>query len=263
MTRLRSYLDSKRQGGDKIVSIYLTAGYPTPDCTPRLLDSIVKGGADLIELGVPFSDPMADGPTIQESSQKALDAGITLQGTLDIASDFTKRHDIPLLLMGYCNPFQRFGWEKLAKASAEAGAQGFIVPDLPPEESAGVQAAVDAEGLSLTYLVSPNTPAERVKIVNEKSTGFIYAVSLTGVTGARESLPEATVAFLKRLRSQTDHPVLVGFGISNPTTAKEMSEFGDGVIIGSALIKRISESPDVDAACKNVEEFVRSVKEAV
>ncbi|MGH1365639.1 MAG: tryptophan synthase subunit alpha [Calditrichia bacterium] len=260
---LSQYLMEKRAANRKIVSIYLTAGYPNLDATLPLLSSLVKGGAELIELGVPFSDPLADGPTIQAASQQALEAGITLEKTLDLLREFRKESDVPVILMGYANPFYRYGWEKLCADTVEAGASGFIIPDLPPEESELLDQEALKNGLDLIYLVSPNTPEARVNNVLKNSRGFIYAVSLTGVTGARQSLPEETGIFLKRLKRMTDLPVLIGFGISNTETAKAMAEYGDGVIIGSAVINTIRDSKDLPTACSNVESFVRSIREAI
>lgn len=263
MSKLESYLQAKRERNEKVVSIYLTAGYPDSEATLPLLRSLVKGGADLIELGVPFSDPLADGPTIQEASQKALDGGITLEKTLALLVEFRKESDVPVILMGYANPFHRYGWQKITSDAADAGAAGFIIPDLPPEESSDIDSLAKENHLDLIYLVSPNTPAGRVEQIRQKSRGFIYAVSLTGVTGARKELPVETLDFLKRLREQTDKPVLIGFGISNGETAKIMAEQGDGVIIGSAVINTIRESKSIDEACENVEAFVRSIREAI
>jgi len=257
------YLAEKRAANRKIVSIYLTAGYPNLNATLPLLRSLVKGGAELIELGVPFSDPLADGPTIQAASQQALEAGITLKKTLELLREFRKESDVPVILMGYANPFYCYGWEKLCLDAAEAGASGFIIPDLPPEESESLNHEALKNGLDLIYLISPNTPPSRVENIVKISRGFIYAVSLTGVTGARQNLPEETSIFLQRLKSQTDQPVLIGFGISNQQTAKSMAEYGDGVIIGSAVINTIRESRDLFTACSNVEAFVRSIRKAI
>lgn len=263
MSQLRSYLDDRRSEGRKILSIYLTAGFPDIAATPYLLKRIVDAGADLIELGVPFSDPMADGPTIQEASQIALDGGVTLRKAIDMLADFRRTSQTPILLMGYANPFYQFGWDEVIQASAKAGSNGFIIPDLPPEEAEVLQSRFNDAGLDLVHLVSPNTPAQRVEAVNQKTTGFIYAVSITGVTGARASLPESTVTFLRRLHDQTEHPVLVGFGISTPETAVRMSEFGDGIIIGSAIIKLILESANHEEAGDKVFKFVSDIRHAL
>ncbi|MBD3307094.1 tryptophan synthase subunit alpha, partial [candidate division KSB3 bacterium] len=198
MIALRQYLDRKRQRQEKLLSIYLTAGYPQPDATLPLLETLVAAGADMIELGIPFSDPLADGPTIQASSQQALTAGMTLRQTLGIVQDFTQAHALPLLLMGYANPFMQFGWQLLIDQAQTAGVAGFIIPDLPLEESQDVYERLEAAGIGLVFLVSPNTPPERVERITQLTNSFIYAVSVTGVTGERDQLPPATSEFLSR-----------------------------------------------------------------
>lgn len=263
MSVLKKMLENKRRQGGKVLSIFLTAGYPEPAATLPLLEAIVAGGANLIELGVPFSDPMADGPTIQSASQQALAAGATLPLTLDLLRQFKARHDTPVLLMGYANPFYQFGWERLVQEAAQAGASGFIIPDIPPEESAALQHAAGQQGLDLVFLVSPNTPEARVAQVVKNTGAFIYAVSLTGTTGAREGLPVQTGDFLQRLRRQTDHPILVGFGVSTPETAREICRWADGVIIGSAVIQQVAQAPDLDSACRAVRAFVASIREGI
>jgi tryptophan synthase alpha chain len=165
--------------------------------------------------------------------------------------------------MGYANPFLQFGWKKLFTEAKTAGASGFIIPDLPPEESGEIQRTMKKNGLDLVFLVSPNTPEERIARINALSTAFIYAVSLTGVTGARDTLPEETTLFLRGLRRQIEHPLLVGFGISNAQTATQMCRHGDGVIIGSAVINRIAEAPDLQSARQNVLEFLGGIKSKI
>lgn len=263
MTEFRKYIDEKLQCRKKILSIYLTAGYPDLTATVPLLETIVDAGADLIELGIPFSDPLADGPTIQESSQQALAAGTTLTRAYEMLREFKKKKDLPVLLMGYANPFMQFGWQQVIEQAKSAGATGFIIPDLPPEESQDLRQQVSSAGLDLIFLVSPNTPSERIKFINEQTTGFIYAVSVIGVTGERDQLPPETTQFLTRLRQQTTHPVLVGFGVSNPQIARNLCQLSDGVIIGSAVIRRIAANPDLSTAREAVFEFVHQIKTAL
>jgi len=260
MSALRNYLENKIARGEKILSVYLTAGFPEPAATLPLLETLVEAGVDLIELGVPFSDPLADGPTIQAASQQALAAGTTLAMVLEMLRKFRENHSIPVLLMGYANPFMQFGWKKLAQQAKSVGANGFIIPDLPPEESSNILAEMNRAGLDNIFLVSPNTPPERLRRIDSLSTAFIYAVSVTGVTGARETLPQQTADFLQNLRKQTRHPLLVGFGISNVKTAAEIGRYGDGVIIGSAVINRIAQSRELSSARKAVYDFVREIK---
>ncbi len=263
MSLLGGYLSGKKSNNQKLLSIYLTAGFPAPEATLPLLETIAAAGADFIELGIPFSDPLADGPTIQEASQIALKNGITLPQILKTLKEFKHNHDTPVLLMGYTNPFWQYGWEKLATDAKQAGASGFIIPDLPPEECHDIRKTLAAEELDLVFLATPNTPTQRLKRINDLTNAFIYAVSITGVTGARERLPEETKHFLKHLRQFSGYPVLVGFGISGPETAKTMSQFCDGVIIGSAIINCISRHHELNAAREAVYQFVKSVKQAL
>lgn len=260
MNNLRSMLESKKTKNEKILSIYLTAGYPDLQATVPLLKSIVDAGADLIELGVPFSDPQADGPVIQEASQCALDAGTTVGALFPILKEFRQYSEVPVILMGYANPFMKYGWQRIVDEAAEAGANGFIVPDLPPEESEEFAGLCRGAGLDLIFLVSPVTTPDRIEKINQLTTGFIYAVSITGVTGVRQNLPPATHACLNRLRQQTSHPVLVGFGVSNADSAKILAEESDGVIIGSAVVRRIGESETTQEACTNVGDFIREIR---
>jgi len=263
MLPLRQKLEAKLGRGEKLLAIFLTAGYPEPAATLPLLDTLVEAGADLIELGVPFSDPLADGPTIQMASQKALAAGITLTQVLLCAKEFCSARATPLLLMGYANPFMQMGWKKVIAAAAEAGVSGFIIPDLPPEESDFLQNDLAAARLDLIHLISPNTTAERIERINALTRSFVYAVSVTGVTGARAQLPLEAERFLQRLKAQVAHPVLLGFGVSQPETARRAAQLCEGVIIGSAVIERIAAAPDLVSAQKNAFEFVSAVKRAL
>jgi tryptophan synthase alpha chain len=260
---LQDFLLSKRKNGEKILSIYLPAGYPDLDSTVPMLSDIADAGADLIELGIPFSDPLADGPTIQFATQVALQNGITLPKALEMLAAFKKHYATPVVLMGYSNPFMHYGWEQLFQKAQAMGASGLIVPDIPPEESVEICRTAETNGISLIFLVAPNTPPNRIALINRLSKGFIYAVSLTGVTGARKELPKETTQFLQRLKSQTDLPVLVGFGISNAETAASVAAHCDGVIIGSALINIIRESESPEKARTAVKQFVSEIKAAL
>lgn len=262
-SNLRTYLDKKRRNGEKMLSIYLTTGFPTPEATLPLLNAIVDAGADLVELGIPFSDPLADGPTIQNAAQVALKNGTTLAKSLKMLADFTAAQSVPAILMGYSNPFMHYGWAKLMDDAKAAGAGGFIIPDLPPEESERICEMARKRDLDIIFLVAPNTPKSRIELVNSQSGGFVYAVSLTGVTGARDTLPPETRAFLERLRSQIVHPVLVGFGISNAETARAIAPYCDGVIVGSAVIRAIADAKNIDSAVANVRKLVGEIKSAL
>jgi tryptophan synthase alpha chain len=222
---------------------YSVLGYPTPAASVEVVQTLVTAGADLLELGVPFSDPLADGPTIQAATQRALEKGVTLAGCIAMAADLRARGvQTPALLMGYVNPILAYGAERFAADSAAAGVDGFIVPDLPPEEAGELEAACRPHGLALVYLLAPTSSAERIALAAEKSQGFIYLVSLTGVTGARDSLPPGLADFVARVRAVTSKPLAVGFGIGSGDQARAVGQLADGVIVGSALVKRAGES---------------------
>ena len=242
---------------------YITAGFPRPDLTPDLLQAIAAGGADILEVGVPFSDPLADGVTIQRSSQAALAAGVTPARCFEyVAAARAKGVRQPIVLMGYVNPILRFGLEPYLAEAARAGVDGLIVPDLPPEEAADLRAACQSQSIDLIFLVAPTSTDERIRLVASLTTGFLYCVSLTGVTGARRDLQGNLPEFLARVRRQTDLPLAVGFGISTPEQAVRVAQVADGVVIGSALVDRLGQgSPEtaLDAAS----DFVRSFRGAL
>ena len=228
---------------------FLTVGYPELESALSLVPAIVRAGADLIELGVPFSDPLADGATLQAASQRALENGMTLHHCLDQIR-MLRRQDIevPFILMGYTNPFLQFGIERLAVEAARAGVDGFIIPDLPPEEADPIRRAFEAQGLDLVFLLAPTANEARIRTVTAASRGFIYLVSLLGVTGARNSLPPDLAQFVRRVRACTEKPLAVGFGISTPEQAALVGGEADGVIVGSALIKEIGSAADPQGA---------------
>lgn len=224
---------------------YLTGGYPSMAGMDRAARDLVAAGVDLLEIGVPFSDPIADGPTIQFSSQKALEAGVTLDKILAWARKFRRRCGTPLVLMTYLNPVARRGDERFARAAAAAGVDGLIVPDLIPEEAGPLRRALDRAGLRLIHLVAPTTPPARRGRIAAASRGFLYAVSVTGVTGARRGLSADLPAFLKDLRRRSPVPVAVGFGVSTPADARRLAPLADGVIVGSAFIQKLKNQESV------------------
>lgn len=224
---------------------YCVLGYPTPEASLRVIQELVACGADLLELGVPFSDPLADGPVIQAATQRALQNGVTLRGCLSMlaglrASGIT----VPALLMGYLNPILAYGLDRFVADSAAAGADGFIIPDLPPEEADELEAACRAHGLALVYLLAPTSSPERIAVVAARSEGFIYLVSLTGVTGARARLSDELADFVTQVRNATHKPLAVGFGIASGEQAGAVGRLADGVIVGSALVERAGRSLD-------------------
>jgi tryptophan synthase alpha chain len=224
---------------------YSVLGFPTRQGSVAVIKTLAEAGADLLELGMPFSDPLADGPTIQTATQKALENGTTTADCLAMVRDLRRQGvNTPALLMGYINPMLAYGLPQFAAAAAAAGADGFIVPDLPPEEAGELEAACAEYGLALVYLLAPTSTPERIKLVAEKSRGFIYLVSLTGVTGERTDLPPDLAEFVGRVRAHTATPLAVGFGISRGEHARTVAQVADGVIVGSALVKRAGESVD-------------------
>ena len=250
-----------RSNGRAALIPYFTVGYPDLATSQAVVEAVSASGADLIELGLPFSDPLADGPTIQRSTQVALENGVTLHVCLDFVRRIRKKGVIqPLLLMGYYNPILAYGVDIFAVDAAKAGADGLVVPDLPPEEAEALSSACRQNGLALVYLVAPTTPDERLRRVATQSSGFLYIVSLTGVTGARRGLQNELQALIQRARSATDKPLAVGFGISTPGQATRVGQLADGVIVGSALIDAVSNSETPAIAAGN---FVASLRLAL
>jgi tryptophan synthase alpha chain len=222
---------------------YFTLGYPDAETSLEVIQTIARSGADLIELGIPFSDPLADGPTIQRSTQQALEQGMTVKGCLQLTREL-RRSGVrqPLILMSYLNPLLSYGLSQFVADAVAAGVDGLIVPDLPPEDADELEAACQEYGLAQIYLLAPNSTPERIDLVASRSNGFIYLVSVTGVTGARGQLPTDLADFIRRVREVTEKPLAVGFGISTPEQAARIAELADGVIVGSALIHAVTES---------------------
>jgi tryptophan synthase alpha chain len=237
---------------------YFTLGYPNPETSLEVVEAIAQAGADLIELGFPFSDPLADGPTIQHSTQVALEQGVNAAQCIEMVAELRARGVTqPFMLMGYVNPILAFGVERFVAEVTEARADGFIVPDLPPEEGAEIEAACQTHGRALVYLLAPTSPPERIELLANRTTGFLYMVSLAGVTGARDALPLHLADFVQRVRAVARTPLAVGFGISTPEQARAVGQLADGVIVGSALIRAAGEAADpAEAAAK----FVRGLR---
>jgi tryptophan synthase alpha chain len=241
------------------MAIYLTVGYPNHALTGTLLRAALDGGADVLELGVPFSDPLADGATVQRASEAALANGISVADCLTEARSVVADRDAAVLLMGYANPFLRYGLDAFARDARAAGASGVIVPDLPAEESAPFDAALGPAGLVRIDLYAPTTPDERLARLVPASRGFIYCVSLTGVTGARRALASDIAAFVSRVRAHTALPIALGFGISEPSHVAALRGLVDGVVVGSAAIDAVTAARDKPAALR---EFVGGLVEA-
>ncbi len=229
---------------------FLTAGDPSIERTVEAALELEEAGADVLELGVPFSDPLADGPVIQRSSERALARGVTLEDVLGAVRRIRKRSELPLLLFSYFNPLLQRGLERLASEAAEAGVDGVLVTDLPPEEAGDwIQAARGAD-LDTVFLASPTSPADRLRRVAEASRGFIYAISRTGVTGERQALSAEAAPLVERLRGLTNVPVALGFGLSTPEQVAEAGRVADGVVVGSALVRFLEEQPEGDLGAR-------------
>jgi tryptophan synthase alpha chain len=252
-----AFIRAKSEGRAALMP-YTTLGYPTPETSMDVVKAIAEAGADLIELGVPFSDPLADGPTIQHSTQVALAQGMTSIYCLKMVEMLRSQNiTVPFLLMGYINPILTYGPERYVADAKAAGADGLIIPDLPPEEAGAIETACRLDGLALVYLIPPTASLERIKLVAARSSGFIYLVSLTGVTGARRELPADLETFIRRVRSVTDLPLAVGFGISTPQQVRAVGALADGVIVGSALVEAVGKA---DRPGQAAEAFIRDLK---
>lgn len=248
-----AFSDAKHRG-EAVLIPFLTAGHPDFKTTERLILALSEAGADLVEIGIPFSDPLADGPVIQKSSQTALDNGFTLDQTFEMVDRLRKRIGIPILFMSYCNPIYSQGLDPFLRQCTETGVDGLIVPDLTLEESEDLRSKTLRKNLALIQLVAPTSPPKRVEAITQASTGFVYAVSLKGVTGARKSLPSDVIPFLNRVKKVSPQPVSLGFGISNPEQVRSVAKIADGVVVGSAFVKiidrygRLSPLPVVNLA---------------
>ncbi|MBI4186389.1 MAG: tryptophan synthase subunit alpha [Chloroflexi bacterium] len=254
-----SDIESVFKPGYKALVAYLTAGYPDIAATEKAAAILSDNGCDIIELGIPFSDPLADGATIQKASYQALQQGVTPGTCLELAVRLRQKMATPLVFMTYYNPVLSFGLEAFCQASARAGVSGLIVPDLPPEEGAKLETAAQRHSLDLIYLLTPASTEKRISMVARRSRGFIYLVSLTGVTGARDALPAELEDFVGRVRKKARQPLCVGFGISTPEQAKRVARVADGVIVGSRLIQLLGE----DATLSSLKAFISGLRSAL
>lgn len=225
----------------KALLAFVTIGYPSIEATLETVPRLVEHGCDIIELGIPFSDPLADGATIQEASFQALQRGVTPGDCLSVAAQLRKEVQAPLLFLTYYNPILAFGQQRFCSRAMAAGIDGFIIPDLPPQEADHLDAQACKEGMSLIYMIAPNSPDYRIRMAAERGSEFLYLVSLTGVTGARTSAPEGLEEFVGRVRKLTGKPLCVGFGISTPEQARQVARVADGVIVGSRLVQLMKE----------------------
>ena len=258
-TRISSLFAARKADGRKAFIAYLTGGDPSPELTASLVLALERGGADLIELGVPFSDPIADGPVIQRASDRALRAGMTLPRLLDTVREIRRSSQIPLVLFSYMNPLLRYGFEKLARDAADAGIDGVLLTDLCIEEAGEPVRQLRAHGLDTVFLAAPTSTERRLKLVAEQSSGFVYLVSRTGVTGEQTSLSSAAAPLARRMRELTDLPLAIGFGVSTPQHVKEVAEVADGVVVGSAIVKCIEQHTGKPELPQELERFTRNL----
>ena len=260
MTRIGRLFDCLKRDGRKGLIAYLTAGDPAPDRTADLVEALVRGGADLIELGVPFSDPIADGPVIQRAGERALKAGTTLGSVLDIAAEIRRRSEVPLLLFTYLNPVLRYGLERLAADAAREGIDGCLLTDASVDEAQDYAAAMHRHGLDTVFLAAPTSTPRRLELVARYSTGFIYLVSRTGVTGERERLSDSVAPMVRAVRAVTDLPLAVGFGISRPEHVAELARQVEAVVVGSAFVRLIERHAGNSSLEIQLERFTRELK---
>jgi tryptophan synthase alpha chain len=252
-TRIQSLFKNPKR---KALIAYITAGDPTPERTPELVAALERGGADLIELGVPFSDPIADGPVIQRGADRALKAGTNVHKVLDMAKKIRETSEIPLLLFTYLNPVLRYGLDALARDAKAAGIDGCLLTDVSVEEAEPYVAAMRKSGLDTVFLGAPTSTPERLKLVAEYSTGFVYLVSRTGVTGEQSSLSNTVAPLIDSMRAITKLPLAVGFGISTPEQARDVAQLADGVVVGSAFVRLIEQGGDLES-------FTRSLRKGI
>lgn len=257
----KRFSDLKQEGGKALVT-FITAGDPDLATTATMLPLLAEAGADIIELGIPFSDPMADGPTIQRASERALAGGATLEDILALVRKVREQISVPIVLMGYSNPVYAYGWQRFAKDAVEAGVDGLLLVDLPPEESAELLSAAKTSGLEIIFLLTPTSDTERIRRVSRCGSGFLYYVTVTGVTGTRTLVSTSLESELKKVRATIKLPVVAGFGISTPEQAAEVAAAADGVVVGSAIVKLFEQHQGNQLQTK-VSRLVASLKNAI
>lgn len=263
MNRIGARFAELRARRETALIPFVTAGDPSLETTLKALHVLERSGADLIELGMPFSDPMADGPTIQRASERALKGGVTLPRVLELVREFRRGSEIPLILFGYYNPFFRYGLRRFARETRSVGVDGILCVDLPPEESEELKHWTDAEGLDTIFLLAPTSDGERMRLVGREGRGFVYYVSLTGVTGARKRFENRLHTQVARVRRYTSLPIGVGFGVSVPRQAAWIASFADAVVVGSALIEIMEKAEPNREKVERAGQFVARLKRAM
>lgn len=262
MNRVREKLEELSAKGKKALIPFLVAGAPSLTYTRRLIPLLAEQGADLIEIGVPFSDPLADGPVIQAAAQQALEEGFRLSHLFQVVAEVRAEVSVPLVVLIYYNLLLQYGVEDFIREASRVGINGLVIPDLPPEEAGELLEAASAFEVAVNFLVTPTTSSRRAKMIAKHSTGFIYLVSVRGVTGERTAFSWELPDLIKRVQDQAGQPVAVGFGISGPEQAKEIAALADGVIVGSAVVKRITKEP-FEVVATRVGKFIRELRKAI
>jgi tryptophan synthase alpha chain len=263
VNRIDALFRDKKRSGKKSLIIYLTAGFPSLAATEKLIAVLQQSGVDLLELGVPFSDPIADGPTIQRSSADALRHGTTLARIIHLVQKVRPTISMPIILFSAYNPFVQYGLARLVRDAEHAGVDGFLAPDLPPEEAAQFRRLCHQRNLKLVFLIAPTTPPTRKKRIAQLSSGFIYYISSKGVTGARRRLSSDLARQVREIKKHSDKPVAVGFGVSKPEHVRAVASIADGIVVGSALIDLISRNASSKSLDRVVGRFVRDLKKPI
>jgi tryptophan synthase alpha chain len=261
-SRITKRFEELRRAGELGLVAYITAGDPSLEASERIALALAEAGADVIELGVPFSDPVADGPVIQRASERALRSGTTLRGVLDLVNRLRAKTQVPLLLFSYYNPVLQMGLEKFASAAADSGTDGALITDVTPEEAGEYRGAMRARGLDTVFLAAPTSTDARLKMIAEASTGFLYLISRTGVTGTKDVLAEELPSLARRVRAATTLPIAVGFGISLPEHVSLLGGLADAAVVGSVLVAEIEKAQSAEAAATAVAAKARMLKEA-
>lgn len=262
MSRLAAHFNTLKTRHSKALVTFISAGDPDLSTTEEMIYLLEDAGADVIELGVPFSDPMADGPTIQLSSERALASGTTLPRILEVVRKVRVRSDIPIVLMGYLNPVHAYGYDRFCSDAAAAGVDGVLLVDMPPEESHDLTAPAKQYGLDVIFLLTPTSDDARISVVNRIGSGFVYYVTVTGVTGARTSVSGTLTQELSRVKQTISLPIMAGFGISTPEQAAEVGHLADGVVVGSAIVK-LFEQFSGEELKKQLHHYVTTLKKAL
>lgn len=263
MSRIKEVLENLKSQDKKALITYITVGDPNLSVSREIIRQLIEKGADILELGVPFSDPTADGPVIQAASQRALKTGINLTDILALVKEIRQVSRIPIILFGYYNPFFVFGVREMTQRAKEAGVDGLLVVDLPYEEADELKKYTDQADLDLIFLLAPTSNDARIKMISRKARGFLYYISMTGVTGSTLSFGQYIEEDIQRIKKYTDLPIAIGFGISTPDQARSMGKFAEGVVVGSAIVRIIEENRDSPQLLQKVGDFVAGLKQAL